>query len=201
MKRWAVLTLVAAEALSYAGEIRYNWTGTATNVSDAHHILDGSVAAGGSIQGYLSFESTTPDSNSSPDQGDYAQRLPQAIEFRLGNYVIRCAGSTESYVLTMIDNSRDGDVIRAQGDSLISEPIANPAIGIGRISLTDASGAAFSGDHLPIAVPVLSQYNSKLIYLVVRNTTGYSAVVVGQLTSISEAGSGGSIQGNVELQE
>jgi len=160
--------------------------------------LPNTIHVGDIFTGIYTYDSLTPDSKVSPNQGEYQHKAPSEIRIFLGGYEFITKPS-DGFLMRIYDDftesggySYDGYYIRGFGTSGI------PNISLYAIywNLKDTKQRALSSDVLPVTAPVLSdwnrsdfQINSPNIFAIDGNIT--QAVLIPEPTSMLLLGLGG----------
>lgn len=133
------------------------------SVSDEGNYLEGRVGVGDIITGWYTYESTTPETNPSPNVGDYEHFVsPYGIFLSVGGFDFQTDPANMNFLVEIIDDSisgglHDSYIVRSYGNL----PLSNGA-SVDHISwiLTDSSASALSSDALPTTAPILDEWQS-----------------------------------------
>jgi hypothetical protein len=129
--------------------ITFNFEGTVTDVPTE---LEGTFNTSQSISGSYTFESTTADTNSSPDSGDYEGALTN-LTFSIGSYNVTSTGSAYNH-LQVEDYFpwSEADEYKLQDDGVSGAEVSGWSPFRFFIYLADSSASVFDSGDLPLSL-------------------------------------------------
>lgn len=133
------------------------------SVQDEGNYLEGKIGVGDIITGWYRYDSSTPDTNPSPNVGDYEHFVsPYGIFLSVGGFDFETDPANMNFLVEIINDSisgglHDSYIVRSYGNL----PLSNGA-SVDHISwiLTDSSAGALSSDALPTTAPILDEWQS-----------------------------------------
>jgi len=129
-------------------------------VEDEGNYLEGQILPGNIITGYYTYESSTEDTNPSSQVGDYWHySSPYGVFLSVDDFSFQTDFSNVEFIVEVINDypSGDGYLFRSYNNLNLPNGILVDHISW---SLNDDTSNAISSDSLPLAVPVLSDWQS-----------------------------------------
>jgi uncharacterized repeat protein (TIGR01451 family) len=146
----------------HAASVIIKITAEVATVDDSSGLLGGSINVGDTLTGCYSYETTTPDTNSSPTVGDYRHSSPQfGITINGGGFVFETDPANVDFLVEIVNDhgtpARDNYLLRSYNNL----PLSNGAF-VEHISwqLDDPTLSALSSATLPLVPPNLSDWQS-----------------------------------------
>lgn len=144
-----VIAAVASGGAVHADPVRFDWTGTVTDVDPS--LSDSGIVVGDPAEGYYTFESATPDGDPDPQIGDYHAAL---LESR------HAVGSVLDETITDFDPGAITLWVDLEGLGHTYQVEFAPGF---LLRLHDDEGTALSSDSLPEVPPELAPFETRTI--------------------------------------
>lgn len=164
--------------------ITFNFEGTVTDVPTE---LQGTFNTSQSISGSYTFESTTADTNSYPESGDYEGALTN-LTFLIGSYNVTSTGSANNRI-TVEDSFIYGgyDEYKLRDEGVTGAEVSGWSPFKFIMTLQDSSDSVFNSDDLPLSLD-LSDFDDNWWRLQFDSPEAYTILqVTGDITSLSVA--------------
>jgi len=143
-------------------EACFEFRAVVTDLSDFYGLLDRAISVGDTIEGFYSYDPSTPDADANPAVGDYEHFVsPYGIEVDAGGFQFRTDPANVDFLVELANDvsSTDSYLLRSYNNL----PLSNGML-VDQVSwqLDDPTGTALSGDALPTSAPVLGEWQSVL---------------------------------------
>jgi hypothetical protein len=140
--------------------IAINFVIEVTDVDDQFNLLNGAIQVGDKIRGKYNYDTGTPDSNPSPQIGEYEHTSSTfGIKLEAGGLVFKTNPNDVEFSIAVYDNYPHGDSygVLSKKNLQLSNGIQVRYI---IMRLEDPTGFALSSDALPTTVPVISDWTN-----------------------------------------
>ena len=150
------------------GNIAIKIVGEVTDVLDVNNLLGGAILVGDKITGKYIYDSTTPDLDPDPTIGWYEHTSsPYGMVLEAGGFVFETDPNAVNFLMAIFDNDQhyyNGDLYAII--SYNNLPLSN-GIQVDYMYwfLVDHTFSALSGDALPTAAPVLSDWGENDLFI------------------------------------
>ncbi len=156
-----------------AAPISIDITATISSISDSYGFLTGRIVVGDIIHGTYIYETTTADTNVSPEVGDYRHTsVPFGITLEVNGFLFRSDPGNVDFLVEICNdhhNNHDAYLLRSYNNLFdISVPLGDPSFTWSRnnhihwqlYDSTHTALASTEGTALPAMPPVLSDWPS-----------------------------------------
>jgi len=148
--------------------------------------LPGTIHAGVSFTGTYTYDSNTPDSDTSPIWGVYQHNSPYGISIAIGGYEFKTASNHVGQFKIRITNddpvNGPKDYYTVFSDENVVIPSAGLTIDYIKWGLSDSTYTAFSSDTLPVTAPVLTDWNYNVLDIHGFDSLGHGLYIYGTVT-------------------
>jgi len=136
-------------------------------LEDQFNLLDNRIQVGDYITGYYIYDSDTPDTHTSPEVGAYWHYSSDyGLSINAGGLKFKTDPNNTSFLISILNNAglsqQDGYLIRSYNNLLLSQDVYMSLIDW---QLEDYSGKALDSDELPLAAPVLEDWQDTAFHL------------------------------------
>lgn len=153
-----VAVLVVMVTSAQAAPVTFSFSGTVIQINFSNGTPT-EFAIGDTFSGTYTFDSTTPDSNTSPNLGDYYTPLTP-LSATVGSY----SASANSGAILIRDNVPVEDYYFLQTNSLTGPTVLGLPVTFFGLELHDSTGTVYNNDSLLLLPPDLQDYDSNALY-------------------------------------
>ena len=110
---------------------------------------------GTEVRGFFTYQTTSTDTNASPQRGDYPHNPGSAFEARLPGTKITGSGMAFLQVENLTSDTFrfiDGPEILSRAGTMLRDGVTDTSIALW-LAITDTSGTEFANDLLPVSFP------------------------------------------------